>query len=87
VSPLTPVILATWEVETGRIIAQANSSQDPISIRGWAQWCIPVIPAVQGSSNRSVEVQADPSIKQDLISEITNAKMAGGGSQVAQHRA
>jgi hypothetical protein len=31
--------------------AQANSSQDPISINGWARWFVPVIPAAWRSTN------------------------------------
>jgi hypothetical protein len=44
---LTPVILATWKTEIGRIYgsrpAQEKSSQDPISANSWVLWHTPVI--------------------------------------------
>jgi hypothetical protein len=44
---LKPVILTTQRRSEGFqfMPAQANSSQDPISINGWARWFVPVIPA------------------------------------------
>jgi hypothetical protein len=49
---LTPIILATWEVESGWIAVRGQSGQkssgDPISNSIWAQQCVSVIPAISG---------------------------------------
>jgi hypothetical protein len=29
-----------------------KSSQDPISTKSWAEWCMPIIPAMWGSTNK-----------------------------------
>jgi hypothetical protein len=54
----------------------AKSSQDFISSNGWAQWYVPVIPAMQRSTNRETPVQASLGIKRDPASKITNASWA-----------
>jgi hypothetical protein len=41
----------------------AKSSQDPISINNWMWWCMPLILATWGSTNRRIVVQARPGIK------------------------
>jgi hypothetical protein len=65
-------------VEIRRIAVQSQpwgkSSQDPILTNGWAQWCVPVIPPVQGRTNRRIAVKASAGIKWDPISKSTNAK-------------
>jgi hypothetical protein len=59
---LKPVILATWEAEIGEDhgsqLAQAKSLWVSISTDGFSGWCMPVIPTIQGSTNRRVMVQA-----------------------------
>jgi hypothetical protein len=44
--------------------------------RSWALWCRPVIPVIEGSTNRKTGVQVSQSIKQDPISGIANTKKA-----------
>jgi hypothetical protein len=54
--------------------ARQKHLQDPISTNGWAQWPILVIPAVQGSMNRRIAVQANLDIKRDSIIKIPKTK-------------
>jgi hypothetical protein len=49
------------------------------------QWQKPVISATQGSTNRSMVVQASLGIKQDPISNITKAQRAGGVVQMVEN--
>jgi hypothetical protein len=64
--------------------AWAKSSQDPISTNDWAQWPMPVILAMQGSTSRKNEIQVGLGLKQDAISKITKAK-SWGVAQVVEH--
>jgi hypothetical protein len=62
----------------GRLPFKTRSGKeftDLISTSGWAQWHVPVIPAMQGSRNKRVTVQVVLSIKQDPISKSTDRKM------------
>jgi hypothetical protein len=59
-----------WVAEIGIITVRGQPRQkDPLSTNGWAQWCVPVIPAMQGSKNRRITGQAslgtegDPNLK------------------------
>jgi hypothetical protein len=56
---------------------------DLISTNGWAWWCVPVIPAIQGSINRRFTVQDSSGIKWDSISKMTNK--ARSMAQVVEH--
>jgi hypothetical protein len=63
---LSPVILASpegWRLDESWCEVQAKSSQDPISTNGWAWWYVPVMPAMQESINRMMEIQVGPGIK------------------------
>jgi hypothetical protein len=42
-------------------------------------------PAIQGSTNRRMEVQVSMGTKQNPISKVTNAKPAGGLGQVVKY--
>jgi hypothetical protein len=55
--------------------AQAKTWRDLFSTNDRAWWHTPVIPAMWGSTNRRIMVQASLSIKWDLISKITKAKV------------
>jgi hypothetical protein len=72
-----------WE-DCGLKSAGGKRSQDPISTNGWAQWQVPVIPAIWGSINRRISIQVSLGIKQDTTSKITKAKGAGGVAQVVE---
>jgi hypothetical protein len=77
---LEPVILATQEVEIGRIMVRDQSKQRVWEVLsqlmagcGDAHY-----PSYTRKHNRIV-IQADSGIKQNSISEIVNAKRAAGG--------
>jgi hypothetical protein len=78
----TAVILATWEIETGRIVVPSQSGKkvcETPSQWGKSQvWCyVPVLPV-------STLVQAGLGKKWDPISKITKAKRAGGMAQTVE---
>jgi hypothetical protein len=54
-----------------------------MSTNGWAQWCVPVILGMQGSTRRT-EAQASQEIKQNPASKIISAKRDGGMAQVVE---
>jgi hypothetical protein len=51
------ITLAMWEKETGRITVQGQPGQKahetPISTNGWVWWYAPLVPDLQGSTNRT----------------------------------
>jgi hypothetical protein len=48
----------------------ASSVREPISTnKSWAQWCLSIIPAMQGGINRRISVQARLGRKQDPSSK------------------
>jgi hypothetical protein len=51
-----------WEDHSSRP-AQGKSSQDSMSTSGWAWWQVPIIPAMQGSTNRSILALCGQGIK------------------------
>jgi hypothetical protein len=64
---LMPIILAIREVESGGSWSKASYGKKfkrPNSTnKSWALWCIPVMPAMLGSVNRRITLQADQCIK------------------------
>jgi hypothetical protein len=56
------MILATLEAEIRKIDVQGQPKQNVqetlISTNGWMQWPTPVIPVMQGSTNRKIVIQA-----------------------------
>jgi hypothetical protein len=58
------VILATQKAEIERIAVQGQHGKKfyetpPISNNGWVQLCVPVVPAMWGSTNRRLCVKSD----------------------------
>jgi hypothetical protein len=75
---LKAAILATWEVEIRRIRVGGQPQQKvhkiPSQPMNGVVVCVPVIPAIQGSTNRKILVQTSLGLKRGLISRVTNAK-------------
>jgi hypothetical protein len=86
---LTPVILATQEVEIKRIEVQGQFRQEKFTRPHLNQWVgevtQSVIPAMRGSTNRRILVQAGLGTKQGSISKSVNIEMARGVVQAVQH--
>jgi hypothetical protein len=76
---LTPVILATWEAEAGKIVVLGQPRQmfmrPPTQWKKtWAWRCTPFIPVMAGLGK-----------KQDPMSKITRAQRAEGVAQVVEY--
>jgi hypothetical protein len=71
----TPVILATWEAEIGRIMIWGQSGQNiqetPSQLRAVV---VPVIPKTVESVSRSVTIEASLGKKRDPISKDNPSK-------------
>jgi hypothetical protein len=61
-----PIFLAILDVEIEKMVAEGQTWRKS-SRNGWSQWHELVNPATQGSTNRRIVVQANPSIMQHLI--------------------
>jgi hypothetical protein len=57
---LIPVFLATWEAEIGRIVVLSHPREKFCTrpnLNGPECWYTPVIPAMEGSSNKRIMIQ------------------------------
>jgi hypothetical protein len=58
-----PSYLGSWDWDDRGLRSAWESSQDPISINCWAQWCIPVVPNYSGGWDQEDWFQASPGKK------------------------
>jgi hypothetical protein len=83
----TPVVLATWEVEIGRIEIPGQLGQKFLEtpFQPIKRWCASVNLDYLGSINRRIAiVQACLGIKQDPVSKVIKAKAEWAGGMVLE---